>query len=82
MKTNFCRVYGDKILYEIVDHIGVLKTNSNGWRKELNVVKWNGGNPKYDIREWDTSHTLMTRGITLTPEEFGILQDILLAKNS
>ena len=30
MKTNFCRVYGDNIMYEIVDHIGVLKTATDG----------------------------------------------------
>lgn len=74
MKTDFCGVHGDNIMFEIVDHLGVLSTDQNGWRKELNIVKWNGGEPRYDIRSWSEDHELMTRGITLTPKEFSILQ--------
>ena len=77
MKKYFCGVHGDNIMFEIVDHIGVLSTEQNGWRKELNVVKWNGGESKYDIRSWDEDHERMTRGITLTPKEFSRLQDML-----
>lgn len=56
------------ITYDIKEHIGVIKTFNTGWQKELNIVSWNGGNPKYDIREWDMDHTHMTRGITLFPD--------------
>lgn len=45
------------ITYDIKEHIGVIKTFNTGWQKELNIVSWNGGNPKYDIREWDMDHT-------------------------
>ncbi len=57
------------ITYDIKEHIGVIKTFNTGWQKELKIVSWNGGNPKYDIREWDMDHTHMTRGITLFPDE-------------
>ena len=57
------------IRFEIVKHIGVLSTHSTGWKKELNLVAWNGGKPKYDIREWDIDHEHMTRGITLHEKE-------------
>ena len=57
------------ITYDIKEHIGVIKTFNTGWQKELNIVSWNGGNPKYDIREWDMDHTHMTRWITLFPDE-------------
>lgn len=60
-------------LFEIKEHIGVLMERPSGWRKELNIVSWNGGAPKYDIREWDEAHEKMTRGITLTEEEFAEL---------
>lgn len=39
------------IKYEIVEEIGVLSENAKGWRKEFNLISWNEGAPKYDIRE-------------------------------
>jgi len=59
----------DDFSYEIVDSIGVLRTLSNGFSKELNIVIWNGRKPKYDIRDWNSDHSRMTRGVTLTPDE-------------
>ena len=58
-----------KITYDVKEHIGVIKTFKTGWTKELNIIAWNEGNPKYDIREWDMNHEHMTRGITLFPDE-------------
>ena len=34
--------------FEIVEHIGVLSQTNNGWKKELNLVSWNGREPVYD----------------------------------
>lgn len=66
------------IKYEIVNHIGVLSTSSNGWTKELNVVSWNGGQEKYDIRDWSPDHTKMSKGITLNEEEIGQLRLLII----
>ena len=52
-----------------MEHIGVLSTHSTGWNKELNLVSWNGGQPKYDIRDWDMAHEHMSRGVTLHEKE-------------
>lgn len=57
------------VTFTITERIGVVKENSNGWVKELNMVSWNEGKPKCDIRGWDATHEHMTRGITLTEEE-------------
>ena len=57
------------IQYEIVKQLGVISTSKKGWNKELNLVSWNGREPKYDIREWSTEHDKMGKGITLTEEE-------------
>lgn len=62
-----------EIKYEIVEEIKVLSENSNGWTKELNLVSWNGGKPKYDIRDWSPEKDRMAKGITLTEEEMKIL---------
>lgn len=65
------------IQYEIRRHIGVLSESPKGWKKELNVVSWNGGKPKYDIREWAPDHEKMGKGVTLNEEEAGLLCDLL-----
>ena len=57
------------IKFEITQHIGVLSEGTKGWRKELNLVSWNGREPKYDIREWAPEHEKMGKGTTLTTEE-------------
>ena len=63
--------------YEIVEEIGVLSTSAKGWTKELNKISWNGGAPKYDIRDWAPDHEKMGKGVTLTDEELSALIDLL-----
>lgn len=36
-----------EIKFEITQHIGVLSESAKGWRKELNLVSWNGREPKF-----------------------------------
>ena len=47
--------------------------NDKGYRKELTLVSFNGGDAKYDIRQWDTDHLHMSKGISLTEEELRAL---------
>lgn len=56
--------------FEIVETIAVLGENLHGWTKEVNLVSWNGRPAKYDIREWDETHESMSKGVTLSREEF------------
>ena len=55
--------------YDIVEEIGVLSESAKGWTKELNIISWNGGEPKYDIRDWAPEHEKMGKGVTLTGDE-------------
>ena len=66
-----------EITFEIKERLGVLSENSKGWTKELNLVSWNGREPKYDIREWDSEHEKMGKGVTLTEEELMALKTLL-----
>lgn len=66
-----------EISFEIVEHIGVLSTGSKGWNKELNLVSWNGREPKYDLREWSPEHDKMGKGVTLSKDELEALKGIL-----
>ena len=67
----------DQITFEILEHIGVISEHGNGWKRECNIVAWNGGRPKVDIREWSEDHMKMSRGITLTDEESRRLFEVL-----
>ena len=58
-----------EIKYEIIEKLGILSESTKGWTKELNLISWNGGTPKYDIRDWSPDHEKMGKGITLTDEE-------------
>lgn len=55
----------------------ILSENSRGWKKELNLISWNGGKPKYDIRDWAPDHEKMGKGVTLTEEELDVLKELL-----
>lgn len=67
------------IKYDIIHEIGVLSENSKGWRKEINLISWNGAEPKYDIRDWAPEHEKMGKGTTLTEDEARRLKEILNA---
>lgn len=65
------------IKYEIVENLGVISENSIGWTKEINLVSWNNGKTKYDIRDWAPNKEKMGKGITLTQEEYQNLKKII-----
>ena len=59
----------DRISYKVLANVGVLAQYPTGWNKEANIISWNGGAPKLDIRDWSADHEHMSRGITLTADE-------------
>lgn len=63
--------------YEIKENLGVLSESANGWSRELNLISWNEGKPKYDIRDWAPEHEKMGKGIGLTRDELEELYDII-----
>jgi hypothetical protein len=63
----------DPVRFEILEHISVLANKDNGWTKEVNIVSWNGGAGKIDVREWDPNHARMSRGVTLFDDEAELL---------
>ncbi|MBQ7638077.1 MAG: hypothetical protein IJS90_04160 [Clostridia bacterium] len=62
--------------YEIKKHIGVISEGSGGWTRELNLISWNGKEPKYDIRDWGPEHEKMGKGITLSAKDIQVLQEL------
>jgi len=66
-----------EVKYEIIKPIGVLSTSASGWTKELNLMSWNDGEPKYDLRSWSADRTRMGKGVTLSADELSALKTIL-----
>ncbi|SCP99129.1 YdbC family protein [Anaerobium acetethylicum] len=66
-----------EIKYDIIREVGILSENAKGWRKEINLISWNGGSPKYDLRDWSPGHEKMGKGTTLTEDEIKKLKVIL-----
>ncbi len=66
-----------EIKYEIVKQIGILSKSSSGWSKELNLIRWNDREPKYDLRDWSANHEKMGKGVTLSKEELLALKELL-----
>lgn len=63
--------------YEIQEEFGVLSDTGKGWTRELNLISWNEGKPKYDIRDWAPDHEKMGKGISLTKEELEALYALI-----
>lgn len=62
-----------EIQYEIVKEIAVLSTGESGYTKEINLISWNGKEPKYDIRSFSPNREKCGKGVTLTETEVGKL---------
>ena len=57
------------ITFRMEKPIVVLSRNERGYTKEINLVSWNGADPKYDIRSWHPDRQKCGKGITLTSSE-------------
>lgn len=56
------------ITLEVIKKIAVLNDSDAGYTKELNLVSWNGREPKIDLRTW-SPEGIALKGLTLTEEE-------------
>ncbi len=66
-----------EIKFEIIKKIGVLSKSASGWEKQVNLIRWNDRDPKYDIRDWSPDGEKMGKGVTLSTEELLALKELL-----
>ena len=66
-----------EIKFEIKETVGMISQSAKGWNKELNLISWNGKEPKYDLRDWSPEHEKMGKGVTLTVDELRALKELL-----
>ena len=62
-----------EIQCEIEKEIAVLSTGDSGYTKEINLISWNGKEPKYDIRSFSPNREKCGKGITLNADEAAAL---------
>ena len=76
-KGSFTNYQKEDITYEINERLGIISEDMNGWTRELNLVSWNGGKAKFDLREWSPDHTRMRKGFTFNHEEMAKVKAML-----
>ena len=67
--------------YEIVKHCGTISDTGNQ-SKELNIISYNGHDPKFDLRIWvrdreNPDQKIMGKGLTMTTEELIFLREAI-----
>ena len=62
-----------EIQYEIVKEIAVLSASDRGYTIEINLISWNGKEPKYDVRSFSPNREKCGKGITLNADEAAAL---------
>ena len=59
-----------EIQYELVKEVAVLSASDSGYTKEINLISWNGREPKYDMADMAmlcVPHTALKRGTCSMP---------------
>lgn len=69
---------GENFRYEVKKHIATLSQTEDGrFTKEVNLISYNGAEPKLDIRKWDRENDKMQKGVTLNEAEVSALKACL-----
>ena len=71
------KIKKEKMTFEITKRYGVISVSEKGWSKELNLIAWNGNNPRLDIRDWSPDHKYMSKGVTLDYKQARTLKRLL-----
>jgi hypothetical protein len=59
--------------YEIKKTVFSINSDTDGWNLELNLISWNGREPKWDLRKWSSDHEKMGKGCSMSEDEVVIM---------
>jgi len=62
---------------KIEQSFGYISESEKGWRREVNLVSWNGREARFDIRDWAPDKQKMSKGLTFSKEDFRTLRDLM-----
>ena len=65
-----------EIAFEVIEDLGTIATKGK-YALKLQYGKWNGGDAKYDLRQWNTETGKCGKGLTLGGTELEALYEIL-----
>lgn len=63
--------------YDLYSEVAVLSETERGISTEVNIISFNEGKRKLDIRKWDKKNDRMLKGIALTKAEALLLLETL-----
>lgn len=64
--------------YDLQQQIGVVGTSADGvYTIEVNLISFQGKEPKIDIRRWNRETDRMCKGVSLSIHEAAKLKDVL-----
>lgn len=64
--------------YELIKHYETLGSTKNGmYTTEVNLISFNGGVPKVDIRMWDRENDKMLKGVCFFKDQIPKLIEVL-----
>ena len=66
------------IEYELIETYGVFEETKGGWTREVNLISWNGKEPKIDVRTWSPDHSKSSKIGTLSNDAARKLGQILV----
>lgn len=66
------------IEYELIETYGVFDETESGWTREVNLISWNGREPKIDVRTWSPDHSKSAKIGTLSKDAARKLGQILV----
>lgn len=66
------------IEYELIETYGVFDETESGWTREVNLISWNGKEPKIDVRTWSPDHSKSSKIGTLSKDSARRLAEILM----
>jgi len=56
-------------MIKIVDHLGTVVGDGHAYNVELNVIKRPDSKYIYDLRRWNSEHTMYFDGLTVSQDE-------------
>ena len=65
------------ISVSVEKELGVIATKPGDMTLQINVVKWNNGKPKVDIRSWNEDRSRMSKGLGFNKYEIKVLKELL-----
>ena len=81
-KTTTNNTKKEDFKYEVVEELGNFgNPDKKGFQWKVRMISWNGGQPKYDIRQWgadENGEEQMRKGVSMDGDTIAALTELLV----